>query len=1158
MIHNTRYNVRPDKHTSAEIALLVPHESVIVYDTDENVNKFWNGADWVAMGSSVESQTLKHFIYNPVTDKLEADRAIETTLNSLFLGEQHKMSSGAENIFFTNLSTNTNYYSMKGGLKDQSITANQGASGFIPPTGRVYSDMFSLPLGGTADPLTSIGYSGGNYFGVNIAGLGITTVAAEQVDMGVSLEYTLQVNGKKVYKQILNRGAAMTRADKTIYPNDTIEWFFDHPVEILAGTTIFAEIRKIDRTTDEDFGVFQVRQGDAIQADGSYRYQAIVHNRLFEDKDLELISPYLKYKAMDFGLEATGSTVLLKDLSLGADNVLVPHAVNTLEAIANGAEIQIKIKDGAKVLVESLPVSGISINGSFVNSVLNQAVVQLNGIFTNTVGFASGGGNPVSTFTLVGNDLTIGLEDNTSFTVDVTSLGVSTDNFVSSGALNGTNLVLTMDDGSAITIDASNMINGSSLTAVNDNWYFSYGDLANQEVSTPYNNGGITQYNAPYYFGTEITKGSEFRWNMRNLSNFDIGIWDGAEVATQYGFAVDDANFSTAFNFNGGFQDGTNTDLKATQFSGNKYGVNHDTPVCIRFGNDGHLTLIDLLGGNEVVIAKTQIPLAVDSFNMQLGLWQNNEFPNAFVTNSQNLWEMAHDFDNSEGGVFNGIEDHTVIRSTVTIGQGEKFMFDLDRIGSGEFFGTNYAGASSGNSLAEKQLTNSFEYKTNEAVTLGGSWTANTTAANYFLTGGLDSWRVGGSNNKQGMFSLRYYLDNSIQLWSETENELIATSLLAADGNAIGFYMGSDEAMTYVEIPTISKQLIVQASQPILDYAPVVANQSVSVNEGEVLNYQIVSSDNIVNQFVEVDAPSWVYLNQNSGVLSGTAPSFLGTAADTIVVTCKAGNAIGGTVDFTVTISVTADSSYTNTNSLNFNGTSAHLAGNPTLMNAMDRATNGDGNAWSLSMWFKPSTSTSTQTLFNYGKGSGVNEGAITLHQTGGNNLTLQYGTTTNKIVIAALNCLTVGAWNHLVVTFDGGTTGVNQADLSNYYSRFSIAVDGVVKTQYGSHSNYGYSGVLNGNDTSDNIFRIGRDNNVYNNYFDGVINQVAIWNSNESANLAAIYNGGSAQDMSLLSSAPSHLYNIETSVTAISDSIGSANLSGYNFAASDLVTDAP
>ena len=30
---------------------------------------------------------IEHFEYNPLTDKLEADRAIETTLNSLFLGE---------------------------------------------------------------------------------------------------------------------------------------------------------------------------------------------------------------------------------------------------------------------------------------------------------------------------------------------------------------------------------------------------------------------------------------------------------------------------------------------------------------------------------------------------------------------------------------------------------------------------------------------------------------------------------------------------------------------------------------------------------------------------------------------------------------------------------------------------------------------------------------------------------------------------------------------------------------------------------------------------------------------------------------------------------------------------------------------------------------
>ncbi len=49
MIRNTSFNVRPDRHTSAEIALLKPEESVIVYDTDEKVNKFWNGTEWISI-----------------------------------------------------------------------------------------------------------------------------------------------------------------------------------------------------------------------------------------------------------------------------------------------------------------------------------------------------------------------------------------------------------------------------------------------------------------------------------------------------------------------------------------------------------------------------------------------------------------------------------------------------------------------------------------------------------------------------------------------------------------------------------------------------------------------------------------------------------------------------------------------------------------------------------------------------------------------------------------------------------------------------------------------------------------------------------------------------------------------------------------------------
>jgi hypothetical protein len=107
-----------------------------------------------------QQATLDHFVFNPVTNKLEADRAIETTLNSFFLGGIHKISSGGENVFFTNLNTNIDYFPMWGGIKDQSITENQGANGIITPSARVYSnDLLNLEVYGSAASSGSVPYA---------------------------------------------------------------------------------------------------------------------------------------------------------------------------------------------------------------------------------------------------------------------------------------------------------------------------------------------------------------------------------------------------------------------------------------------------------------------------------------------------------------------------------------------------------------------------------------------------------------------------------------------------------------------------------------------------------------------------------------------------------------------------------------------------------------------------------------------------------------------------------------------------------------------------------------------------------------------------------------------------------------------------------------
>ena len=312
-----------------------------------------------------------------------------------------------------------------------------------------------------------------------------------------------------------------------------------------------------------------------------------------------------------------------------------------------------------------------------------------------------------------------------------------------------------------------------------------------------------------------------------------------------------------------------------------------------------------------------------------------------------------------------------------------------------------------------------------------------------------------------------------------------------------------------------------------------------------------------MNQFAELDAPSWMTLNQNSGVLSGTAPAYLGTAADTIVVNCKAGNAIGGTIEFTVTVTV-AQVAYTNSKSLNLNGSSNWLQGNPVNLTALERATNGDGNAWTISMWVKPNNNTSNQTLLVYGAGDDYNGGAITVKQSGGTSLVLNYGTVYNNIILVAGNSFVANTWQHVMITFDGGTTGVDSNLSADYYSRFNIYIDGVLKTPVGVASNNGYDGAISGANPSDNIFRIGRASNVHNNYFGGIINQVAIWDTDQTANVSTIYNSGATQNLSSLTTAPANYYEIETSVTTITDIEGSANLTGYNFSNTDLVTDTP
>lgn len=1171
---------------------------------------------------------LSHLSYDDVNEIIVADRAIETTLNSLFLGEQHKMTSGAENIFFKNLGSDISYFPMWAGLKDQSIVENQDSTGYISPSARTYSDMVSTALGGNPAEGTSADYSDTTTFAVSAAGLGVSTVIAEDIDVDTELEYTVSIEGRAVYSQQISFNTLQASGS-------TIEWFFDHPVEVHAGTTVFAEIRKRDKATKSDLGVLKVRQGD----DGTGRYYSVVHNRLFEDKDLELISPYSKYQSMDFGVDTTGSSIFLRDLSLGSDSALVAHGINTIEAVANGSTIQVKLKDGKKILVESLPVSGASIDGVSVNSVLNQAIVQLNDLFTNGLSFSSQG-NPVTDFSLNGSNLTLILQDSTSYTVDVTTLGVDENKFVQSASLVGTdlqltmndaqvltaslsdlddidtntvvssgvvsgtdivltlsdnstvvidastfeasggnggatsvvsgevvgqNLVLTMDDATTVTINAQNMVNGSQLPARSAGWYIAYGNDSGDAVTS----AGVISTIAskqPFYAAETLSRREEFIWNHDTNGPYALGIWSGAESAHNDSDVFADSNWEFNFKFlTGGnikVSESSHNVTVGTLFSSG-YTISDTTVLALTFEADGHIALYNITGGGRILIGRTTIAQTGNSVNIFMG---GGNQPNAIfpvMTKRLEKWTMVHDELGTQNGVWtNGVDDHTVLKANHGISVGQKYVIDLSGFGRSHSFGFDYTLASTGVSNAEDSLNNTWYYRFTESIRANdnglGTITLNENAT-YYTGSQSTGWYA---NGPAGVISLRYITSGVVEIWSETYGEKIADFDNDITDPVLYLHFGAEEEVTSENLFLLgnySIQDINQGSQPVVTFRPTVDDQSFDVTESDSLNAQLVASDYIVNQWVEVDAPSWVYLNQNTGLLTGTAPAYTGTSADQIVINCKAANAAGGTTNFQVTLNI-QEITYTNTKSLLFeDGDQSYLGANAALLAAtLGRNSNGSGSGdeWSFSMWYKGSTHNSGQTIFYFGDNDTVNGGNIELRQTNHNGLKrlrLRYGSGGNHLQLTTPSgSITPSTWQHILVTYDGGTTGASSGDVSSYYSRFKIYIDGALQSTSNTHSNYGYSGGID----ADN-YRIGRYSSG--NYMrEALVNQFAVWDSDQSSNISDIYNGGSTQDLSLLSDGPAHYYEIEDSVTTIQDLIGNAHFVGYNLSSSDLVTDTP
>ena len=332
----------------------------------------------------------------------------------------------------------------------------------------------------------------------------------------------------------------------------------------------------------------------------------------------------------------------------------------------------------------------------------------------------------------------------------------------------------------------------------------------------------------------------------------------------------------------------------------------------------------------------------------------------------------------------------------------------------------------------------------------------------------------------------------------------------------------------------------------------ITSNTTINVTEGDTINYELTADYGVGYE--------WDSLPSGVVTVDGNIRKLIGGSsltAGTYTPTVKAINYFGEDSE-TITINV-ANAPFANTKSVDFQNQDWLQGDATTLSPVFSRTGNGSGasDAWTISMYYKASGNQQGQTIFYYGGDNTTNEGHITLTQVnvsgGAKQLRLRYGHNFNRIQLQSAG-LTAGVWQHILVSYDGGTTGSDSNLINDYYGRFKIYIDGALTSPSTSNNNFGYS-----DDIDADRFRIGRYNNG--NYMRNCrVDELAVWSSDQSSNISDIYNSGSPFDLSSLSTQPTHWWRMGDGDTfpTLQDNIGNADFTMQNMTVADIVNDVP
>ena len=415
---------------------------------------------------------------------------------------------------------------------------------------------------------------------------------------------------------------------------------------------------------------------------------------------------------------------------------------------------------------------------------------------------------------------------------------------------------------------------------------------------------------------------------------------------------------------------------------------------------------------------------------------------------------------------------------------------------------------------------------------------------------------IGNSNGAQFLNSLRATVtDAKITITDLAKNinlvsNIDPTFFLDRNGNS---YPG-----TATDVCNALNAIFQSSGTPTSDPPVITSPLAISSVQGSVINYELISDFGVGYEWDLSNVPGVTTVEGNvRKILGGSS-----LAPGTYNIPVKAINYNGE--DFKTIVLTVSNPPFSNTKSVKFNNLDFLSADAVILENILGRSSNGSGasDAWSISMWVKPAGPQNNQTLFYYGGDDNNNEGHIWFRYYGNSSsesVMLEYGTKTSNLkMLMPPQSIPRNQWTHLLVVYDGGTTGGSGGNVSNYYSRFKFYTDGVLKSTSNTNQGSGYSGSI-----KPEIFQIGKKGTKTSHIKGGgKLEEISAWGSEQSSNASSIYNSGVPFSLLNLGTPPEHWWRCGDGDTYpfLQDSGTEANCVFVmnNMTAADLVNDVP